>query len=216
MTTLDANAPVNSPPDVKRRATSRFARDPSASIAVEFAMLIPLFIGLVFMIAQVGLYFYFSASLYRVTRSAAREILDGAAMTQSLTAAQFRTQVLCPLLPANMSCSNVVTNIQVVTPGAAPGGFFALTNYQQDANSPLGYDLTGLTQPPMNNNLTSFCIGKPQTVVAVEVYYAMPVLGISWMFNNAATFNGKRVVFISATTAFKNEPFPTNSSYAGC
>jgi len=198
------------------RAMRRLLGECSGIAAVEFVILLPLFIGLSFMIAQVGLYFYFSTTLYYVTQKATRQILTGGVANQGLTAAQFRSQILCPLLPGSMSCSNIITNIQVVPAwsGDTSGGFYSLTNKVNNSSNPLGYTMTGLTTPPMNNNLTSFCIGAAGSIIAAQVYYAMPVIGISEMLTNAATFNGQSVIFISATSVFKNEPFTT--SYSGC
>jgi Flp pilus assembly protein TadG len=197
-----------------RRLALAFARCEAGGPASEFAMLMPLFAGLLFVIAQMGLYFYYSASLYYVTQAAARQILTGSVANQSLTAAQFRTTILCPLLPGSMSCSNVITNVQVVPEGSQPGGFYSLMNYVKTSSNPLGYTMTGLATVPMNNNKTSYCIGSPGAIVAISVYYAMPVLGISWFLNISSTYNGQSVIFINATAAFKNEPFTT--SYAGC
>jgi hypothetical protein len=74
--------------------------------------------------------------------------------------------------------------------------------------------MTGLTTPPMDNTLTSFCIGSAGSIIAVQVYFAMPIVGIPDLLTNAATFNGQSVIFISATSVFKNEPFTT--TYSGC
>jgi Flp pilus assembly protein TadG len=203
------------------RAIGRFIGERSGIAAVEFAVLSGIFIVLILMIAQIGLYFYFSTTLYYVTQKATRNILTGsAANTQGLTAAQYRTNVLCPILATasygSMSCNNVITNIQVVPAwnGNTSGGFYSLTNIVNNTSSPLGYTMTGLTTPPMNNSQTSFCIGQPGSIVVAQVYYAMPVLGIATMLTNAATYNGSSVIFISATSVFKNEPFATN--YTGC
>jgi Flp pilus assembly protein TadG len=206
---------------VSPRAIRRFIGARSGIAAVEFAVLSGIFIALLLMIAQIGLYFYFSTTLYYVTQKATRSILTGAAAnTQGLTAAQYRTNILCPILTqasyGSMSCNNVITNIQVVPAwsGDTSGGFYSLTNIVKNTSSPLGYTLTGLTTPPMNNNKTSFCIGQPGSIVVAQVYYAMPVLGFATMLTNAATYNGTSVIFISATSVFKNEPFATN--YTGC
>lgn len=168
------------------------------------------------MLAQVGLYFYFSTTLYYVTQKATRQILTGGVANQGLTAAQFRTQILCPLLPGTMSCNNIITNIQVVPPwsGLTSGGFYTFTNIVNNNSNPLGYTMTGLTTPPMNNNQTNFCIGSPGSLVAAQVYYAMPLIGIPNMLANASVYNGNSVIFISATSVFKNEPFTTG--YSGC
>lgn len=194
--------------------TARFARDRSGVTVIEFAMLSPVFLGVMFMIAQLGLYFYASASLYYATAKAARQVMTGAVASQSLTAAQFRTNVLCPLLPGSMSCSNIVTNVQVVPAGNSGSGWTALTNYAASASDPRGYTMSSLNSPAMNNNNTTFCIGSGGSLVAMQIYYAMPVLGIAQMLTNSTTFNGQSVIFIGATAAWKNEPFTT--SYSGC
>ena len=191
-----------------------FARRQDGGPASEFALIMPLFAGLVFVIAQLGLYFYYSASLFYATQTAARQIMTGSVANQSLTASQFQTTILCPKLPGAMSCSNVVTNIQVVPEAAQPSGFYSLMNFASTSANSLGYTMTGLQSVPMNNTKTNFCIGSPGAIVAVEVFYAMPVLGLSWLLGAASTYNGRSVIFIDATAAFKNEPFTTN--YSGC
>src|ERR1700722_5003563 len=69
------------------RLVEAFARRRNGGVTEEFAALVPLFIGLIFTIAQIGLYFYYSASLYYVTHAAARQILTGGVANQNLTAA---------------------------------------------------------------------------------------------------------------------------------
>jgi Flp pilus assembly protein TadG len=195
-------------------AVARFLADDSGISAVEFAVLLPFFAGILFMIAQIGLYFYTQVSLYYATEKATRQIMTGGIANQGLTAAQFRTNVLCPYLPGGMSCSNIITNIQVV-PDTSNGAsyWYNLTNYTTAANA-LGYTLSALTAPTMNNNNTSFCIGTGGSYVAAQVYYAMPVLGILQMLTGSSTFNGTSVIFLSATAVFRNEPFST--TYSGC
>jgi Flp pilus assembly protein TadG len=201
-------------------AVRRFIGERSGIAAIEFATLSGVFVGLILMVAQIGLYFYFSTTLYYVTQAATRQILTGAVAHSGLTAAQYRTNVLCPILTAtsygSMSCNNIITNIQVVPAwtGTTSGGFYSLTNMVNNASNPLGYTMTGLTTPPMNNSQTSFCIGSPGAIIIAQVYYAMPVIGIPTMLTNASSYNGKSVVFISATSVFKNEPF--TSGYTGC
>jgi Flp pilus assembly protein TadG len=214
------------------RAVRRFIVERSGIAAIEFAALSGLFVGLLFLVAQLGLYFYFSTTLYYVTQRATRQILTGgvangvgnpactASPCPALTAAQYRTDVLCPILTqasyGSMSCNNIITNVQVVPSwsGVTSGGFYSLTNIVNNASNPLGYTMTGLTTPPMNNNQTGFCIGAPGSIVVAQVYYAMPVVGIPAMLTNASTYNGNSVIFIGATSVFKNEPFTTG--YVGC
>jgi Flp pilus assembly protein TadG len=176
-------------------ALRRFGAAVAGVSAIEFALLLPLFAGLLFMILQVGLYFYYSTYLAYATDVAARQIMTGAVASQGLTAAQFRTTYLCPALPGGMSCNNIITNVQVVPAGNNGAGWTALTTS------------TGLVTPAMDNTKTSFCIGNAGSLVAVQVFFAMPVLGIPQMLPGASTFNNQSVVFIQASAAIKNEPF---------
>jgi Flp pilus assembly protein TadG len=201
-----------------RRASERLRailRDRSAVTAIEFAFITPLAVGMILMTAQVGLYFYYSTYLYYATEKALRQVETGAVQNQGLTAAQFRTNILCPLLPGSMSCSNVITNVQVI-PDTSGGAsyWYSLTDYHADPSSPTGFDMSQLNAPPMDNSQTSFCIGVSGSYVAAQVYYAMPIVGIPQLLAGASTYNGNPVVFIQSTHVFRNEPFST--SYAGC
>lgn len=185
---------------------ARFAAARAAASAVEFALVLPVFLLLVVETLQLGLYFYTSASLDYATNAAARQILTGAVGQQALTAAQFRTQILCPALPGSMSCANVVTNIVNVPEATAPGGFYAFLNASQ----------TGIALPTaMDNTQTSFCPGTTGSYIYVQVYYAMPLLSPIWMAAASVTWNGSTVHFVGAAAAFKNEPFQL-ASQPGC
>ena len=188
----------------------RFWTTDAAASAVEFAFVAPIFVAMLMAVAQIGLYFYYSASLYRATDVAVRQILVGNAAndtqvvngsTTTITGAYFRNNILCPQLPGAMSCANVLDNIQV-----APADFTTLENGSG----------TGL-QPPasMNNANLTFCIGGPGNIITVQIFYAMPVLGLSWL-TNTPMFNGQNVLFISATSVFQNEPFTVTSGFTGC
>jgi len=183
-------------------ALRRFGAAVEGVSAIEFAMLLPLFAGLLLVILQVGLYFYYTTYLAYATDVAARHIMTGDVASQGLTAAQFRTTYLCPSLPGGMSCNNIITNVQVVPAGNNGAGWTALTGS------------TGIVRPAMDNAKTTFCIGTGGSLIAVEVFYAMPVLGIPQMLPGATTFNNQQVVFIQATSAIKNEPFV--AANAGC
>jgi Flp pilus assembly protein TadG len=185
-------------------ALARLSADSSAIAAIEFAIVVPVFLILVVETMQLGYYFYASAALSRATTAAAREILTGSVTNQGLTAAQFRTQILCPLLPGSMSCANIVTNVQTVPEATSPGGFYAFVNAAKN----------GLTQPAMDNARTSYCPGAPGSYVVVQVYFAMPVMSPIWVAM-ATSWNGGLVHFVSAVAAFKNEPFPATSQI-GC
>jgi Flp pilus assembly protein TadG len=178
------------------------ARHSAGVAAIEFAMVAPVLILLVIETLQIGFYFYTSATLNDATQHAARQILVGAVEQQGLTAAQFRSQILCPQLPASMSCSNVITNISNVAEGLNPNGFYAFVNPNQ----------TAIVQPTMNNNQTSFCPGSTGSYIYIQVYYAMPLISPIWIAIGSTNWNGGSVHFVSAYAAFKNEPFSGSQS----
>ena len=184
-----------------RRAVLRLLTQRSASAISEFAMVVPAFLLLVVETMQIGVYFYTSASLDHATNAAARQIMTGAVYSAGLTAAQFRTQILCPLLPASMSCSSIVTNIQNVPEAVSPAGFYTYVN----ANA------TAIIAPTMDNKLTSFCPGIRGSYLYVQVYYAMPVISPIWYAAASVNWNGDTVHFVSAASAFKNEPFQSST-----
>lgn len=185
--------------------TFSFRRDATGSVAIEFALVGLACIGLIVETMQAGFYFYTSAALNNATAKAMRQVMTGTTTQQGLTAAQFRTQVLCPLLPAAMPCSSVVTNLQSVSEDVNPNGFYKFVNSAH----------TAVTTPAMDNSKTSFCSGTSGTVIYAQVYYAMPVFSPAWKAVGTTTFNGVQSHLVSAAAVFKNEPFQTSTS-AGC
>ena len=180
-------------------------RDRSGSVAVEFGFVGLLIVLLVLETVQAGFYFYSSAALERASTRSARQILTGSIANQGMTADDFRTKVLCPLLASGMRCSSVVTNIQTVSESLSPGGFYNYVNASQ----------TGLITPAMDNTKTTFCPGQNGSYVYVQVYYAMPTFSPFWLALASTSWNGLNVHFIASTAAFKNEPFQLGSLYSG-
>jgi Flp pilus assembly protein TadG len=172
-------------------------KEVKATVAVEFAMIGAPLLLMILEIFQSALFIYFSGMLDHATQAAARQIMTGSVQKGSLTAAQFRTNLLCPLLPAAMACGNVVVNLQTFSEAAYPGGFNAFVNATQ----------TAIIIPPLDNTKTSFCPGGSGEYVYFQVFYAMPLLGTVWLPAVTTVFNGQTVKLVSAAAAFKNEPY---------
>ncbi|MGH6811045.1 MAG: TadE/TadG family type IV pilus assembly protein [Methylocella sp.] len=165
--------------------------------AVEFAMIGAPLVLIFLEIFQSGLFVYDSASLNHATQAAARQIMTGEVQKEGLTAAQFRTNLLCPLLPATMPCGNVIVNLQTFSEADYPSGFYSFVNSTQ----------TAIIIPPLDNTKTSFCPGGNGEYVYLQVYYAMPLIGAVWLPVVTTTFQGQTVNLVSAAAAFKNEPY---------
>jgi Flp pilus assembly protein TadG len=185
-----------------RTTIGSFAAARGGVTAVEFALVMPIFILLIVETLQLGLYFYTSASLDYATNAAARQIMIGAVGQQTPTA--FRTDMLCAALPAAMPCASVITNIVNVPEAVSPHGFYTYVNAPR----------TALVPPPMDNTKTSFCPGLAGSYVYMQVYYAMPLISPIWRAAASVTWSGKAVHFVSAAAVFKNEPFQSQQN--GC
>jgi Flp pilus assembly protein TadG len=184
-----------------------FVQESKAMAAVEFAIIGLPFLLMIAEIFQSALYVFDSAALDSATQAAARQILTGSVQNGNLTATQFQTNVLCPLLPAVMPCGNVIVNLQAFSAVAYPGGYDNYVNSTQ----------TAIIMPPLNNSETSFCPGNSDQYIYLQVFYAMPLLGTVWLPAMTTTFQGQTVALVSASAAFKNEPYQsTYTPPAGC
>ncbi len=184
-----------------------FLKERKAVAAVEFAIVGPAFLFIIFEIFQSGLFVYNSSSLNYATQVAARQIMTGAVQNANLTQAQFINNTLCPLLPATMPCSNVIVNLKTFSEAMFPSGFYNFVNSTQ----------TAIIVPPLNNTQTSFCPGGGGKYVFIQTYYAMPLFGPIWLPALTTTFQGQTVTLVAAAAAFQNEAY--QSSYTpptGC
>ncbi|MFC6740314.1 TadE/TadG family type IV pilus assembly protein [Methylobacterium tardum] len=104
-----------------------FIHDRGGAAAVEFALVAGLFILAILFVMTVATILFINQSLDYATTRASRQIMTGAAQTQSMDQAGFRT-ALCGYLPAVLKCSNVMINLYVVQPGARRAGITASSN----------------------------------------------------------------------------------------
>ncbi len=179
-----------------------FGRAREASAAVEFGLIALFSLELLTEAMQAGLYFYTSASLEHATRTSVRQILTGNTSSQNLTAAQFRSNQVCPALAAvHLSCGNVISNIETLNEDVYPNGFYKFVNSAQ----------TALVQPTLDNNKTAYCIGSPGSYVFVQILYGMPVFSPIWR-TFATSFNGAPSYILQSTAAFRNEPYQAGGS----
>ena len=163
------------------RLVGRLGRDRSGASAIEFALVAPIFIALLFAILETGLVFLASQTLETATADAARLVMTGQA--QNMTAEQFKTKT-CEFIPALFDCSKISVDVRAfdavpTIPPAIVDGHFT-------------------------NNVT-FNAGKRSQTVVVRLFYEWPlvVTGIGYNVSNIA--GNKRL--LTATAAFRNEPF---------
>ncbi len=195
-----------------KKLRRRLRRDADkGSVAVEFAMVAPVFFLLLMGTIEAGIIFFAQSALQNAVNDAARLIRTGQTACYSLdasnncvvmTASQFRDKI----------CGEVGILLQncTVDPGgntdlefdvtAYPTGFTGVTN-----SSPLD----GTNSLP---NLTVFNVGNACDVVLVRAFYRWPV-GTPALGALLANMSGNNHLLATAA-AFRNEPYTTTTG--GC
>lgn len=165
----------------------RFSRNRRGSAAVEFALVAPIFFGLLFAILELAMVFFASQVLETVTQDSARVIMTGQAQNASFTQAQFK----------NLVCSNVVAMFDCVN-----GISIDVQSYSAFASINIAdpIDASKNFVPPNN-----YLPGGPGDVVVVRLFYQWPVFVTGFGFNLANVGTNRRL--LTATAAFQNEPY---------
>jgi Flp pilus assembly protein TadG len=175
------------PAATPRKILRRFRRNRRGSAAVEFALVAPLFFGLLFAIIELAMVFFASQVLETATQDSARVIMTGQAQNASFTQAQFKNLV-CSKLTIMFDCVNGVS-IDVQSYSA-----FGSVNVADPIDASKNF-------VPPNNYLP----GNPGDVVVVRLFYKWPLYVTGLGFNIANISGSKRL--LTATAAFQNEPY---------
>lgn len=171
----------------KRNILRRFRRNRRGSAAVEFALVAPIFFGLLFAIMELAMVFFASQVLETVVQDSARMIMTGQAQTASYTQAQFKNLV-CSKITVMFDCVNGIS-IDVKSYSA-----FASVNVADPI------DNTKQFVPPNN-----YLPGGPGDIVVVRLFYKWPLFVTGLGFNVANLSTKERL--LTATAAFQNEPY---------
>lgn len=175
----------------------RFGRNRRGSAIVEFALIAPLFFGLLFAIIETAMIFFAGQVLETVTQDSARMIMTGQAQSgqvtgcsaPSCTQAQFKSYV-CSQINTLFDCVNGI----YVDVRSYPSNQFGSVNI----TPPI--DANGNFIPAMQ-----YSPGGAGNIVVVRLFYQWPLFVTGLGFNAANLSNNKRL--LTATAAFKNEPF---------
>ena len=175
------------PAATPRNILRRFRRNRRGSAAVEFALVAPLFFGLLFAIIELAMVFFASQVLETATQDSARVIMTGQAQNASFTQAQFKNLV-CSKLTIMFDCVNGVSiDVQSYTA-------FGSVNVADPIDASKNF-------VPPNNYLP----GNPGDIVVVRLFYKWPLYVTGLGFNIANISGSKRL--LTATAAFQNEPY---------
>lgn len=165
------------------------------SASLEFAIIAPVFFILLMGIIENGVIYFAGSTLQFATDNAARQVRTGQVQSANLTQAQFRT-LICNNIAPMLACDS---------------------NLQIDMQSYTGYGGASFGSPTdaggnLNTALNNYQPGTACNVVLVRSFYTWKVLtpGLSVFLTNIT--GGYHL--ITATAAFRNEPF--NTAVAGC
>jgi Flp pilus assembly protein TadG len=205
-----------------RSSPIRFLRDRRGATALEFGLVLGPTVLTVTVIFQIAYCYFAEGVLDRAAFRGARAVLTGAVSQQGLTQAQFITQYICPELPSNLNCNNIVVNLTIAEKPPAPVSIASKMNvvlpYPPSAYANyINVSSTWLTSPSTNNSNNTFCPGVGSQYMVLQVLY--PINIIMTLFTNAAgvsTVNGQQVYWLMKSAAFENEPFSGAAAYAGC
>ena len=180
---------------LRRLAQRMRARSRAGSAAIEFAVIAPIFFVLLMGTIEVGVMYFAQFTLQNAVTDAARLIRTGQVSTANMTQTQFRNSICAEISPL-LSCS---ANLQI-----------DVETYSNFSTASFPSPLTGSNtlDPTLNN----YAPGAVCSVVVVRAFYiwqvATPLLTpfLTNMANNSH--------LLSATAAFRNEPYTTG--VAGC
>ncbi|KIZ45151.1 MULTISPECIES: TadE/TadG family type IV pilus assembly protein [Rhodopseudomonas] len=169
------------------RLARRFGRNRGASAAVEFALVAPIFFALLFAIIETALVFFAGQVLETAVQDSARLILTGQAQDASYSQAQFKNDI-CSRLNALFDCKN---------------GIYV------DVQSYSSFSTVAVTDPvDASKNFVDnmkYSPGAAGDIVVVRAFYQWPLFVTGLGYNIANLSGSKRL--LSATAAFRNEPF---------
>src|SRR5271169_6177561 len=163
-----------------RGAWRRFRRNRRGSAAVEFALVAPVFFGLLFAIIETGIMFMAGQVLESVTQDAARSILTGQAQTASYDMAHFKSNVVCPagsLASVLFDCVN--------------GVYVDVQSYSTFASVTFSNQIDGSNN--FINNM-QYNPGGPGQIVVVRLFYQWPLFVTGLGFNIANLTGSKRLL----------------------
>ncbi|MFC0240040.1 TadE/TadG family type IV pilus assembly protein [Rhodopseudomonas telluris] len=165
----------------------RFRGSRRGSAAVEFAMVAPIFFGLLFAIIETAFMFFAGQVLETAVQDSARLILTGQAQSAAYSQSQFKT-ALCGKLSSMFDCNGVYVDVR------SYGSDFSTVNVTQPIDANKNFI-----------NSMQYSPGTAGQIVVVRAFYQWPLFVTGLGYNISNLTGSKRL--LTATAAFRNEPY---------
>ena len=179
----------------KRLTGSGFHKNKKGSAAVEFAVIVPVFLGLMFSIFEVGWFYFANATVSAATTKASRLVRTGQAQQANMTKQEFFDEV-CNVVQYFGDCSEKLTvDVAMFADFAA---LAADTSTATCGDAP-EEDLSNIPYAP----------GVGSQIVRVRICFLYktinPAIGVN------LTEEGSTERRITSTLVFQNEPYEKNT-----
>ncbi|MGH6926589.1 MAG: TadE/TadG family type IV pilus assembly protein [Propylenella sp.] len=162
------------------------------SVAVEFAIIAPVFFFLMFVIAETALVFVAEQVMDNAVFETARLIRTGQAQNAEMSSDDFKNEV-CARVEIFIDCSGA--------------------DFYLEVKSFPTFDSMDLSAPTDENDefeAPTFDMGAESEIVVVRAYYQWPTNTIFGSLSLKNLSNGKRL--IGSFAAFRNEPYTATAS----
>ena len=155
---------------------------------MEFAMVAIPFFLMIFSILELGIVFVLDSVLETATMESGRLIRTGQAKEQNFDKEKFRTQVCDKMVVFKSDCANRMTvDVRVIPKFSSPNVPDPITNNAMDPSK------------------TTYDGGQAGSLILVRVWYTHPL--VTPLLSQAVSRVGPGKVLMTATTAFRNEPW---------
>jgi len=171
------------------RNIARFGAARDGATIVEFALIAPAFLAILFVIIETTLFLFAQATLQAAAVEAGRQFMTGQVQKAGTTQSNFKTNTICPMLSALFTCNNVQVDVATYSSFSS-----AVTS------APALYDTNGA--------LISTGIWNPGTqgdVMVVQLVYPWQIFGIP--IGSILPNTGHGTAEVMGVSAFMVEPY---------
>jgi Flp pilus assembly protein TadG len=178
----------------RRARKSRYGSDSRGVTAIEFAMIMPVFLLGMLCVLESGFMMFTEYVLQTSVQEAARLVRTGQAQKGNLTATDFKAKV-CRIAGTIMNCTGKVTVYM-----KAEANFNALSTIPS-------YMDVGATKADGTAGVNNYACGGPNQAVALIATYDWDFV-FPYFMSYFGNMNGNKTRRLGAYAMFRNEPFP--------